>query len=181
MIESKAVIREAQAPDAEAIAHVHLESSEEAYAPLAREWPAPDHAASTARWLNWLENDPDPNRVDLVLELDGKIVAFVSGGSARRKGIAAEIEIRVIHVLPGHRGKGFGGQLWSAATKALRGPDLRAMYLATLAELRCCSFYDAHGGEVVSRSPRDFHGNTVTDLVYIWPQGHSSELSPRAR
>jgi GNAT superfamily N-acetyltransferase len=174
----KATLRVAHPGDAEAIARVHVESSEEAYAPLAKEWPPQDLAASTARWSSWLGSDPDPNRVDLVLELDGAVVAFVSGGSARRQGIPADVEIRVIHVLPQHRGKGFGDQLWSAATKALRGPDLRAMYLATLGELRCCSFYDAHGGEVVRRSPRDFHGSTVTDVVYVWPHGRSSDRRP---
>ena len=169
-------IREARASDAEAIARVHLKSSEDAYAPLAREWRGPDLEANTARWHKWLGADPDLLRLDLLLELEGNVVAFVGGGSARRSDIGADVEIRVIHVLPEFRGKGLGAQLWSAATKRLRGEQLRSMYVATLAELRCCSFYEAHGGAVASRSARDFHGNAATDVIYLWPLGHPSKL-----
>jgi hypothetical protein len=47
------------------------------------------------------------------------------------------------------------------------------MYVETLAELRCCSFYEAHGGEVASRVPRNLHGGAVTGVVYLWPRGRS--------
>lgn len=171
-----ATIREARASDAEAIARVHLKSSEDAYGQLAKEWRGPNLEANTARWQKWLEVDPDPCRIDLVLELEGTVVAFVGGGSARRSDIGAEVEIRVIHVLPELRGKGLGEQLWSAATQRLRGEQLKSMFVATVAELRCCSFYEAHGGTVASRSPRDFHGTTATDVIYLWPLGHPSEL-----
>jgi GNAT superfamily N-acetyltransferase len=168
-------IREARASDAEAIARAHLKSSDEAYAPLAKEWRGPDLEANTARWHKWLEADPDPLRIDLLLEIGGNVVAFAGGGSARRSDVGADVEVRVIHVLPEFRGKGLGSQLWSATTKRLRGEDLRSMYVATLAELRCCSFYEAHGGAVASRHSRDFHGNAATDVIYLWPLGHSSE------
>lgn len=171
-----ATIREARASDAEAIARVHLKSSQDAYAPLAKDWQGPNLEANTARWHKWLEGDPDVLRLDLLLEVEGEVVAFVGGGSARRSDLGADVEIRVIHVLPEFRGRGFGARLWSAVTQPLRGEQLRPMYVATLAELRCCSFYEAHGGTIASRSPRDFHGKPATDVIYIWPLGHSSEL-----
>jgi GNAT superfamily N-acetyltransferase len=171
----QALIREARASDAAAIAHVHIESSEDAYAPLFQEWPAPDVPARIARWASSLEASVvDPERVDLVATLDGVVIAFIGAGPARRKDIAAEVEVYVIHVLPKHRGKGLGSQLWSAACSRLRGNALPPMYVETLAELRCCSFYEAHGGEVTSRTQRRSHGAVVTDLVYMWPRGRST-------
>lgn len=171
-----ASIREARRSDAGAIARVHIESSEDAYAPLAKEWPSPDLLARTARWVSWLESRKvDPTRVDLVAEVEGSVVAFISAGSARRQDTGADVEVYVIHVLPGHRGKSLGTQLWSAASQRVRGDALRAMYVDTFAELRCCSFYEARGGEMVSRTPRVFHGGAVTDVVYVWPVGRSSE------
>jgi GNAT superfamily N-acetyltransferase len=172
------LIREAHPPDAEAIARVHLASSAEAYAPLARAWPAPDLPARIAGWVRSLEASvADPRCVDLVATLDGAVVAFIGGGPGRRKELAAELEVHVVHVLPEHRGRGLGSQLWSAACGRLRGDALASMYVETLAELRCCSFYEAHGGVVTSRAPRAFHGSLLTELVYVWPPGRSHERS----
>lgn len=177
----QALIRRARASDADAIAHVHVESSQDAYAPLATEWPTPDLAARIARWASSLEaSHLDPKRVDLVATLAGFVVAFIGAGPARRKDLGAELEVYVIHVLPRHRGKGLGNQLWSAACEGIRGGALSAMYVETFAELRCCSFYEAHGGEVMSRTPDTFHGGTVTKLVYVWPTGTPNELIARS-
>jgi L-amino acid N-acyltransferase YncA len=172
----RASIREARLSDVRAIARVHIESSQEAYAPLAKQWPAPDLSARAAKWESWLEtSQTDPTRVDLVADVEGSIVGFISAGSARRKEAGADVEVYVVHVLPQHRGKSLGSQLWVAANKQARGESLRGMYVDTFAELRCCSFYEAHGGEVVSRTPRVFHGGDVTGVVYAWPLGRSSE------
>ena len=176
----QALIREARASDAEAITRVHVESSQDAYAPLAREWPTPDLPARVARWAISLEASAlDPRQVDLVATVDDVVVGFIGGGPARRTDIEAELEVYVIHVLPGHRARGLGSQLWAAACRRLRGENLAAMYVETLAELRCCSFYEAHGGEVASRVPSTFHGGAVTAVVYIWPKGRSN--APIAR
>ena len=170
----EAGVRKARPGDAGAIAAVHIESSQDAYAPLAKEWPAPDRTAREARWLTRLRTngEEDPTRIDLVAELAGSVVAFVSAGSARRKDEGAEVEIYVIHVLPKYRGKGIGSALWIKASEHVRGQTLLPMYVETLAELRCCSFYEAHGGQVARRNPRIFHGGAVTELIYIWPFGH---------
>jgi ribosomal protein S18 acetylase RimI-like enzyme len=169
-----AVIREARVSDAEAIARVHVESSQDAYAPLARDWPTSDLPARVARWASSLEaNAMDARQVDLVATVAGVVVAFIGGGAARRNDVEAELEIYVIHVLPRHRARGIGSRLWDTACGRLRGKEEAAMYVETLAELRCCSFYEAHGGEVASRVPRDFHGGVATGVVYFWPKGRS--------
>jgi hypothetical protein len=51
----RAIIRQARQSDAEGVARVHLASSEESYAPLAREWPAQDLATRTKRWAALLQ------------------------------------------------------------------------------------------------------------------------------
>jgi GNAT superfamily N-acetyltransferase len=170
-------IRSAEANDSRDVASVHIQSSEDAYAPLAKAWPAPDFADREAQWRTRFQTESgDANRVDLVAELDGCVVGFASAGSARRANESAEVEVYVIHALPAHRGNGIGRLLWKEACGRVRGKELRAMYVDTLGELRCCSFYEAHGGQVAQRHPREFHGGAVTEVVYIWPPGHSSEL-----
>ncbi len=174
------IVRRARPSDADAIAHVHIASSEEAYSPLAKHWPAADPDARRAAWATWLDaSRTDTTRVDLVAEVAGNVVAFVGAGPARRSDVGAEVEVYVIHVLPEHRGAGLGHRLWTEACQSVRGDMLRSMYVATLAELRCCAFYAGCGGIIASRSPRDFHGGAVTDVVYLWPTGCPSE--PRSR
>lgn len=172
------LVRPARKSDAEAIARVHVASTRQAYAPLAKTWPEPDWASKKAYWERQLApSQTDPSRVDLVAEVETEVVGFISGGEARQTGIGAEVEIYVIHVLPEHRGAGVGGRLWSEACRRIRGDSLRAMYVATLAELRCCSFYERRGGVAARRAARMFHGAPVTDVIYSWQRGRSNELS----
>jgi GNAT superfamily N-acetyltransferase len=175
-----AQIREATMPDADAIARVHIDSSQEAYAPLAQEWPAADLDARRARWERFLTRwQQDSERFGLVAEVDGRVVGFIVAGPARRDDVGAEVEVTVIHVLPEHRGKGVGSMLWAAACERVRGPALRSMYVETLAELRCCSFYEAHGGELASRTTETWYGGAVTKVVYLWREGMASEPTAR--
>jgi GNAT superfamily N-acetyltransferase len=166
-------VRDAKVEDADATTHVHIASSDDAYAPLAKHWPAPDATHRARLWAQALAS-PRDNRADLVAIVDDAIVGFISGGPRRDNDIDAELEIYVIHVLPEHRGHGVGGALWTEACARLRGPTLRSMLLQTFAELRCCVFYERHGGQIAARKPEEFHGGAVTRLVYLWPAGRPS-------
>jgi GNAT superfamily N-acetyltransferase len=179
---SGVVVREALPSDVDAIVRTHVESSEEAYAPLANAWPAVDLERRRALWAGWVDEAQrgDGGRVELVGEVEGRVVGFISGGPARQRERGAELEVYVIHVLPSQRGTGLGSLLWSAACQRLRGPGLRSLYVSTLAELRCCSFYERHGGQVLSRRPHLFHGAERTEVIYLWPAGHPSQLAPAA-
>ena len=170
MTREAAVVREARHSDAAGIAHVNIASAEDSYAPLARDWPAQDLARRTERWAASLQASiGDASRVDLVATVDELVVGFISGGPARRSDVTAAVEVYVVHVLPHYRGRGIGSRLWALAYASLRGPVGLALYVSTLAELPCCAFYEARGGEVLTRSAGTFHGNGVTELVYIWP------------
>jgi ribosomal protein S18 acetylase RimI-like enzyme len=163
-------LRGAGVEDAAAIAAVHIASSDDAYAPLAADWPGSDVGARTASWATTLAKDPS----ELVLVAEdptGRVIGFVSGGRARRREPSAEMEIYVIHVRPEHRGRGVGGMLWDAACAEVRGPVLVAIYVDTLAELRCCSFYARRGGVVVEQRAMDFHGASRTHVTYRWAHG----------
>jgi len=168
-------IREASVCDAAAIARVHIESSEDAYAPLAKEWSGPDLDGRTRAWNGWLTAaQSDLGRVDLVAVAGSEVVGFVTVGLARRHDVTAKLEVYVMHVLPDHRGKGVGGRLWKEGCTRSRGENLRSVYVETFAELRCCSFYEARGGEPVLSTPASFKGGSVTRVVYLWRTGKLS-------
>jgi ribosomal protein S18 acetylase RimI-like enzyme len=167
------VLRKAGVGDARAIARVHIASSEDAYAPLAGRWQAEDVEQRTARWAASLG---EADRLVLVAEdADGVVIGFVTGGPARRREPGAELEIYAIHVSPAHRGRMVGDALWNEACRKLRGPELAALYVDTLAELRACSFYERRGGEVVERRATDFLGAGRTHVTYRWARGARSD------
>lgn len=171
------MVRAAQGADVEGIVRVHVESAEDSYAPLARSWPAVDVQQRRAHWAQLLAEGLQGGaaRVDVVAELAAGIVGFCSGGPAREQAHGAELELYVIHVLPGQRAAGIGALLWKEACQRLRGAGLRSMYISTLAELRCCSFYQRHGGVELSRRPRSFHGAERTEIIYFWAAGQSHQ------
>ena len=163
------VVRKAREADAEGIARVHIASAEESLAPLAREWPTSDLARCTEQWAASLVAAA---RLDMVATVEEEVIGFIGGGPPRQQDLAGGVEIYyVMHVLPARRGAGIGGQLWQAACTTLRGAALAPLYLETLAELACCAFYEARGGEVLSRRAGGFFGGAVTHLAYFWPVG----------
>jgi ribosomal protein S18 acetylase RimI-like enzyme len=173
--EVRFVVRRAGVGDARGIALVHIASSDDAYAPLAGQWRAEGIEERTAKWAAGLG---EPDRLVLVAEdAHGVVIGFVIGGPARRREPGAELEIYAIHVSPPHRGRKVGEALWNAACLELRGPGLVALYVDTLAELRACSFYERHGGEVVERRVTDFLGARRTHVTYRWARGARSDSS----
>jgi GNAT superfamily N-acetyltransferase len=163
--------------DAPGIARVHVESSKDAYAPLAAAWEPHDVDERARMWESWLSAARnDPRRVDYIAEIDGVIAGFATVGTSREQAVDAVLELYVIHVLPAHRRHGVGAALWTAVCDAGRGADLRSMCLRTFAELPCCRFYEDRGGEIVTNEPTTFHGGPVTERVYLWAAGRSHAI-----
>lgn len=171
----RAVIRHARQFDAASIARVHIASSDDSLAPLAREWPASDFERRTEQWVARLQ---DAKRLNMVATVADQVVGFIGGGPPRQQDIPRGVEIYVVHVLPTHRRAGIGGKLWDFACTTLRGPAPAPLYLETLAELPCCNFYDARGGEVLTRTAGTFFGGEVTYLGYYWPAGKPHQRRP---
>lgn len=173
--DERAVIRHARPADAEGIARVHIASADDSLAPLARAWQASDLVRRTEQWAASLQA---VDRLDLVATVANQVVGFIGGGPPRQQRIPGCVEIYVVHVLPAHRGGGIGGQLWDLACTTLRGPAHAPLYLETLAELPCCTFYDARGGEVFTRTAGTFYGGAVTHVAYCWPAGKPHQRRP---
>lgn len=167
-------IRTAVASDAPQIAHAHIDSAQNAYAPLAKAWTRPDHDQRARQWAQWLNA---PTSIALVATVNRQVVGFIRAGGARLPA-GAGLEVSVVHVLPKHRGSGVGGMLWSQACGQLRGAALRSMYVEAFTELPACAFFEARGGLLASTTPDTYHGGPVHRAVYVWPEGRSHDQSP---
>jgi phosphinothricin acetyltransferase len=175
MVELKApLVRRARLGDAAAIAAVHIASSDDAYAPLAAVWPVADPVKRAAAWTKSLSEDDPRSPIFVAEDAGGAVIGFSRGGPARRLEPRADVEVHVIHVLPAFRGRGIGDALFCSACAAVRGAKLASMYVETIAELACSSFYESHGGQLVERRSVDFHGASRTHVTYRWPSGAPS-------
>jgi GNAT superfamily N-acetyltransferase len=105
------VIRPGRADDAEAVARVHVETWQAAYA---HALPREQLAALSAddRVEQWRRRPP------IVAEVEGEIAGFVSVGAARDDD--AEGELYAIYVHPEHWGTGTGRALMEAGEDELR-------------------------------------------------------------
>ncbi len=175
-------VRTATPSDADAIARVHSASADEAYAPLAAQWPATPWSERVRGWTMRLATPGGPRGpVTNVALVDDKVVGFASAGPARRTDVNATLELYVIHVLARHRADGIGGALWERTCNVVRGDALLAMFVQSFAELRSHSFYQARGGVQTHRTPDALHGGPVTRVVFHWPQGRSHSMAAAAR
>jgi len=106
------VIRPGRADDAEAVARVHVETWQAAYAhALPNEQLA---ALSVEDRVPYLRRRPP----SFVAEVEGEVVGFVGVGASRDDD--AEGELFTIYVLPDHWGAGIGRALLEAGEEELR-------------------------------------------------------------
>jgi ribosomal protein S18 acetylase RimI-like enzyme len=103
-------IRRATTTDAEAIARVHVQAWQAAYAKLL---PAAYLAALSIdrRAAAWQQRLQDGNGLTLVHEADGAITGWIDAGSGRDEDTADSCEIYAVYIAPSHWRRGIGRQL----------------------------------------------------------------------
>jgi len=106
-------------------------------------------------WAAWVENRPPFNRPGCakrieVAEVGGDIVGF----AACRHGSHAagfEADLTGLFVLPGHQRTGIGSELIRRIALWLEADGLSSISVDVIASNPAVGFYEALGGEVVSR------------------------------
>ena len=159
-------VREATPDDADAIAHVHVETWRAAYGAVLP--AAAFDPAARRRW--WREVLARGNASGWVAEARGTLVGFASTGVARDE--PADVgELYAIYVLPESWGTGAGRALIERAEQSLRGAGFREAMLWVLeGNERAERFYRAagwvHDG---GRKVEEFQGAEVAELRYRKP------------
>jgi GNAT superfamily N-acetyltransferase len=163
--------RPATPDDAAAIARVHVESWQVAYAHV---FP-PERLAELsterrARWWSSELTDPPERTEVLVDDEGGRPVGFASVGPARDEDTDATrtAELYAIYVLPERWGSGFGRQLMDAAVAACEQLGFQEAVLWVLEDNpRARRFYEAAGWQLDGASKADtFLDCPVTEVRY---------------
>jgi len=164
------VLRPALPRDADAIARVHVETWQSAYAGLV---PA-DYLArmsvarSSPQWHRAAARAEKGNDL-VVAEIDEEVIGFVSFGPTRTPEMPYSGEVYALYVAIDWQGEGLGRRLLATALEALAKEGHRGAMVWVLAANPARFFYEAMGGARAGERKEAFAGTDLEELAYGWP------------
>jgi ribosomal protein S18 acetylase RimI-like enzyme len=162
------MVRRAGLEDAGAIARVHVDAWRTTYVGLL---PADFLASLSAAHYGerWRRVIGDRSSRVFVVEEEGEVVGFASGGRERAGENRFAGELHSIYVVSGAQGRGHGRELVRAVAGALREMKLADMIVWVLRDnLPARGFYERLGGLYVKSQPITFGIATFEEVCYGW-------------
>ena len=136
--------------------------------------PIPDeflrNLSVDAKIAQWRQTVSDPQVFKLVARDAGRIVGFVSCGSAR-EGAAkgADGEILAIYILKAYHGRRIGRTLIAAAARFWLSKGGRNLIVLSMAgNSRAAAFYEALGGVQVYEGSFEIAGTVIADKGHLF-------------
>ncbi|SDF59430.1 Ribosomal protein S18 acetylase RimI [Limimonas halophila] len=168
-------VRTATPADARAIAGIHVETWQAAYAGI-----VPDSYLvnmTVPRVLqHWRAILDDPNNIETVLVAEAhprgerrRIVAFGSCGPERTSRLGYGGEVYTLYVSPDWQGEGTGGQLFADLLARVHKEGGKTAVVWVLAENPARFFYEHMGGQAVAHRRTPFAGEPLRETAYAWP------------
>jgi ribosomal protein S18 acetylase RimI-like enzyme len=160
-------IRKAEPRDAAAIADVHQQAWNGAYAGII------PHRALTSminrRGADWWANAIRRAATVLVVEIGGKIAGYTTVGRNRARELKQQGEIYELYLRPEYQGIGLGSRLFAAARKRLADSGLRGLVVWALEENGgALSFYEGAGGRDIAEGVEVFDQKALKKVAYVW-------------
>lgn len=160
-------IRRAEPQDAEAIADVHLDAWQGAYAGI-----IPHKALTTMvnrRGAAWWANAIRRAASVLVVELGGEIVGYATLGRNRARELPQQGEIYELYLRPEYQGVGIGTRLFRAAREKLAAHGLQGMVVWALEENEnALGFYTGAGGRDIAEGVEVFDQKALRKVAFVW-------------
>lgn len=177
------VIREARAVDAPAIARVHVDAWQSAYAGL-----LPDDVlvrmcqrTHTARWARILGQRKN-REIVLVAELGTHgVIGFGSCGRVREKRLPQAGEIFTLYIQPEFQDRGIGRRLLCHLFDALVARSMTSAVAWVLAENPSRFFYETMRGRRVAERDETLWNTVVHEVAYGWDDITQSRAQTDAR
>lgn len=160
-------IRRAVLDDATAIADVHYETWQGAYAGII------PHKALNAmlerRKVEWWARAIRLSTQVLVAEVGGKVVGYTTLGPNRAQQLSQKGEIYELYIRPKYQGIGLGGRLLSTARRCLSDMELQGTVIWALEDnTLALSFYRGAGGRDIAESIECFDNKTLKKVAFAW-------------
>jgi ribosomal protein S18 acetylase RimI-like enzyme len=164
------MVRPANLDDAPAIARVHVASWRSTYRSL---MPGDfldslSEADYAERWKRFIG---EGSSRAYVVEDEGQVVGFASGGSERAGETGYAGELYAVYVLDEFQKRGHGRELVRAVVARLREMGLEDMIIWVLRDNRPARlFYERLGGVYVRTQPITIGPVTLEEVSYGWPR-----------
>jgi len=163
------IFDEPKLADAQEIARVHVQCWQEAYAELL---PAEflKNLSADSRVTQWRNAISDPGVFVRVAREAGRIVGFVSCGSAR-EGAAkgADGEIFAIYIIKTYHGRKIGHSLIAASARFWLSKGGRNLIVLSMAgNTQATAFYEALGGVQVYEGSFEIAGTMMADKGHLF-------------
>jgi GNAT superfamily N-acetyltransferase len=162
------MVRPATFDDSQQIARVHLASWRSTYEELLPGdfLDSLSEAEYTERWARFIEGGA--SRV-YVVEHEGELVGFASGGRERAGETGYSGELYAIYILDAFQGHGYGRALVRAVVTALRAMGIDDMIVWVLRDNQSARrFYERLGGAYVRTQPTTIGSATLEEVSYGW-------------
>ena len=160
-------MRKANAGDAGAIAHVHVQSWHTTYTGI-----VPDEYLASLNevervplWREWLSRDIQV----FVVEMGGAVVGFGSAGPIREPQQEYDAELFAIYVLKHAQKRGIGTALLRSLADSLRAEGFHGMVAWVLEANPSVRFYEKAGALRISSKEIEIGGVMLPELAFGWP------------
>jgi GNAT superfamily N-acetyltransferase len=167
MVENAFLIRLLEPRDMPAVASIHCEGWQTAYASfmdpafLATRSPQDDQA-----WMStWIFDEQKP-LIGFVAEGGGEVQAFVLAGVNEGRPPEYDGELYKLFVRPAWQGHGIGQKLMQTALAELRRQGFKRVCIWTFAQAHSGAFYRKLGYTIVRRDQTTFGGETYPVDIY---------------
>lgn len=139
------MIRTAKVSDIIALAKVHLASWQSAYRCILPD-EVLDNLSVEQFQDNWVSNFSNTERINLALEVEGRVSGFISFGNSRDNDSTVNTgEIYGIYLLPELCGLGYGHKLWLEASQYLQERFSMLTLWVLQNNIRARKFYERIG------------------------------------
>lgn len=160
-------IREAKSEDAPQMARVHVASWQAAYRGILPDELLDNLAVETFQG-SWEKHIANPQRTNLVLEVEGVVQGFAAFGHWREEGAPPETgELYALYLASEIWGSGCGGTLWKEAAARMRKTYSQVTVWVLRDNARARGFYESVGfgydGQVADIT---LFGATVPEVRY---------------
>ena len=160
-------IRKAEPQDAAAIADVHHEAWNGAYAGI-----IPHRALASMigrRGASWWSNAIRRAASVLVVEIGGDVVGYATLGRNRARELPQQGEIYELYLKPEYQGIGLGSRLFSAAREKLAAHGLSGLVVWALEDNDVAAqFYAGAGGRDVAEGVEVFDAKALRKVAFVW-------------
>lgn len=163
-------IREANVPDAAAIAKVQVDSWRTTYTGVVpAEYLAQlSYEQHEQVWRDILSTHGATEFVYVAEAEASNIIGFASGGPERSGNTVYKGELYAIYLLEGYQRKGIGGQLVQAIAERLMQEGLHSMLVWVLANNPSQDFYSALGGQRAYEQEVTIGDARLVEVAYGW-------------